>query len=86
MTIEEKLSLLLKDSLSIKDVMALSGRGRTKAYQIMKTARDVYNGKAGCFVNYITPVSYCKAISSSLEEQLSALEVARVARFNHEAD
>lgn len=86
LSIDQKIGLLTKDALAKEDVMSLAGCSRTKAYEIMKTARDLYFGKAGCFVNRITPSSYCKVMGTTLGEQLSALEAARVARLNHEAD
>ena len=76
-SIKEKIGLLTKDALTKEDVMVLAGCSRTKAYEIMKTARDFYSGRAGCFVNRITPASYCKAVGTSLDEQLSYLERAR---------
>lgn len=77
MTPEMKKALLLKMALRVDDVVALTGYSKRKCYEIMAICRRDFAGRAGILTDAITPRSLCKALNTTLEDELSALEEHR---------
>ena len=78
MSSQERLNLMLKIGIDAKEVQSLVGCSQSYAYKLMKICREEFNGRAGVMSNKITPTSLCKALGTTIEDELHKLKVLDV--------
>lgn len=77
LTIETKEKILLKPCIRVNDIETLTGYSRCKCYELMRICKNNFNGQAGIRTDAITPKSLCKALGTSIEEELRLIGIAK---------
>lgn len=77
LSIETKEQLLSRPCLRAKDIMQLTGYGKSMCYELMQECRKNFNGKAGIRTDAITTRSLCLALGTTLEEEMRLIGIAK---------
>lgn len=77
LTIELKEQILSKPCIRVDEIMLLTGYSDRMCYKLMDECRRNFNGRAGIRTDAITPTSLCKALGTTIEEQMRLIGIAK---------
>lgn len=77
MTIDEMEGFLVQASYDIHDIMDLSGRSKSKSYEIMRRCRRLYDGSIPGRPECIKASSYWFYEGTTIESQLRLIRQAK---------
>ena len=77
LTIETKEQILTRPCIRVDDVELLTGYSKRMCYNLMKVCREQFNGTAGIRTDAIKPESLCKALGTTIEEEMRLIGIAK---------